>query len=276
MTRIKRIIEPSRSRSIHDSLRRIRMHVVLQSSVLMVCHGYNNQTHTHTHTHTERSCHNRRNASSLSMCSLLHHHQHHTISQVDSIATIRKHQSNDRHTTTLTASTKTKGNQHHTHKHTHTHTHIGDALGRFVATGSADTSIKLLDVERMKIYGQIKTPPAGAAPATPSEDGGVSHPVTRTFYDNTKPINDLDFHPTADVLVSCSRDCSIKFYDFKDTLKRAFRFLPVCTVHTLCLIASTTPTHIDCPICYSPINSMFAQSASILLEIIFWQEPSTV
>jgi hypothetical protein len=78
---------------------------------------------TTRHTHTERSCHNRRNASSLSMCSLLHHHQHHTISQVDSIATIRKHQSNDRHTTTLTASTKTKGNQHHTHTQTHTHTH---------------------------------------------------------------------------------------------------------------------------------------------------------
>lgn len=91
--------------------------------------------------------------------------------------------------------------------------------GRYVATGSADTSIKLLDVERMKSQG-VKS-------ASGADEGGIAHPVVRTFYDHTQPINDLDFHPSADVLVSCSMDCTIKFYDFKDTLKRAFRIIPV-------------------------------------------------
>ncbi|KAL2639710.1 hypothetical protein AAZV13_06G184900 [Glycine max] len=57
------------------------------------------------------------------------------------------------------------------------------ADGRFVATGSADTSIKLFEVSKIK---QMLLPEA--------KDGPV-RPVIRTYYDHIQPINDLDFHP---------------------------------------------------------------------------------
>jgi cleavage stimulation factor subunit 1 len=89
--------------------------------------------------------------------------------------------------------------------------------GQLVATGSADTSIKLLDVSKMKNFNNQKTEPA--------DQYGSSHPVIRTFYDHTQPISDLDFHPYSPILISCSRDCSLKFFDFKSSVKRAFRFI---------------------------------------------------
>jgi len=68
------------------------------------------------------------------------------------------------------------------------------------------------------------------------EDFAGARPVTRTFYDHTQAINDLDFHPVAPILISCSKDCSIKFYDHsQSTVKRAFRYLQdthnVRTIH---------------------------------------------
>lgn len=47
-----------------------------------------------------------------------------------------------------------------------------------MATGSADTSIKLLDVEKMKQYNQNKS--------EMGDDFSPSRPVTRTFYDHTQ------------------------------------------------------------------------------------------
>lgn len=86
--------------------------------------------------------------------------------------------------------------------------------GRFVATGSADTSIKLFEVMKIK---QMMLPD--------STDGPV-RPVTRTFYDHIQPINDLDFHPQNTVLISGGKDHTIKFFDFsKATAKRAFRVI---------------------------------------------------
>ncbi|XP_062170792.1 cleavage stimulation factor subunit 50 isoform X1 [Alnus glutinosa] len=86
--------------------------------------------------------------------------------------------------------------------------------GRFVATGSADTSIKLFEVAKIK---QMLLPDA--------RDGHV-RPVIRTFYDHIQPINDLDFHPQNTVLISGAKDHTIKFFDFsKMTAKRAFRVI---------------------------------------------------
>ncbi|XP_038687760.1 cleavage stimulation factor subunit 50 isoform X2 [Tripterygium wilfordii] len=86
--------------------------------------------------------------------------------------------------------------------------------GRFVATGSADTSIKLFEISKVK---QMMLPDTKDAPV---------RPVIRTFYDHIQPINDLDFHPHNTILISGAKDHTIKFFDFsKATAKRAFRFL---------------------------------------------------
>ncbi|MBA0604514.1 hypothetical protein Godav_017169 [Gossypium davidsonii] len=86
--------------------------------------------------------------------------------------------------------------------------------GKFVATGSADTSIKLFEISKIK---QMMLPD--------SKEGPV-RPVIRTFYDHVQPINDLDFHPQSTVLISGAKDNTIKFFDFsKATAKRAFRVI---------------------------------------------------
>ncbi|KAH9722256.1 cleavage stimulation factor subunit 50 [Citrus sinensis] len=76
--------------------------------------------------------------------------------------------------------------------------------GRFIATGSADTSIKLFEVAKIK---QMMLPDSTDGPVRP-------------------PINDLDFHPQNTVLISGGKDHTIKFFDFsKATAKRAFRVI---------------------------------------------------
>eukprot|EP01018_Ginkgo_biloba_P003318 Gb_39888 [translate_table: standard] len=88
--------------------------------------------------------------------------------------------------------------------------------GRLVATGSADTSIKLFEIAKVR---QMMMPDASA------RDGPI-RPVIRTFYDHMQPINDLDFHPQSAVLISGAKDHTIKFFDFaKTAAKRAFRVI---------------------------------------------------
>jgi len=85
--------------------------------------------------------------------------------------------------------------------------------GHLVATGSEDNSIKLLDVHKMVSFNDAKN--KGEDPP---------RPAIRTFYDHTMAVNDLAFHPYQNLLVSASRDQSIKFFDTRATTKRAFRF----------------------------------------------------
>jgi len=51
-------------------------------------------------------------------------------------------------------------------------------LGSLVATGSSDTSIKLIDVEKMKTFSQTKD--------QGNDEFSAARPVTRTFYDHTQ------------------------------------------------------------------------------------------
>ncbi|KAM0979947.1 hypothetical protein ACFX13_015995 [Malus domestica] len=87
--------------------------------------------------------------------------------------------------------------------------------GKFLATGSSNTSIKLFVVSKIK---QMMLPEA--------RDGPV-RPVIHTFYDHLK--KGLDFHPHNTVLISVPKDQTIKFFDFyKMTAKRAFRASRFC------------------------------------------------
>ncbi|XP_049848290.1 cleavage stimulation factor subunit 1-like [Schistocerca gregaria] len=89
--------------------------------------------------------------------------------------------------------------------------------GRYSATGSQDTSIKLLDVSKIK-DAQVNR--------LEEEDGNTNvRAVIRTFYGHTQSVNDLDFHPSRPLLASASRDCTIKFFDLQSSNKRAKRDL---------------------------------------------------
>ncbi|ONI08908.1 hypothetical protein PRUPE_5G207700 [Prunus persica] len=99
--------------------------------------------------------------------------------------------------------------------------------GKFVATGSSDTSIKLFEVAKIK---QMMLPDARDA-----RDGPV-RPVIRTFYDHLQPINDLDFHPQNTVLISGSKDNTIN-----KTCLHAPLILPFLV---LCCFFSSSPSNI--------------------------------
>ncbi|KAJ1863142.1 hypothetical protein LPJ73_000593 [Coemansia sp. RSA 2703] len=72
--------------------------------------------------------------------------------------------------------------------------------GQYIATGSVDTSLKLIEVDR------VQNPASGTARR---ED----KPVIRTLYNHEAEITGLDFHPNGLVLASCSTDHTIKLFD---------------------------------------------------------------
>lgn len=81
-----------------------------------------------------------------------------------------------------------------------------------MATGSDDTSIRMLDVERMT-----------AQTAIGHHD---AHPVIRTLYDHSSAVMGLDFHPTVAVLASGSADMTVKFFDYsKPSVKKSYRMI---------------------------------------------------
>ncbi|RXH77419.1 hypothetical protein DVH24_023693 [Malus domestica] len=111
--------------------------------------------------------------------------------------------------------------------------------GKFVATGSSNTSIKLFVVSKIK---QMMLPEA--------RDGPV-RPVIHTFYDHLK--TGLDFHPHNTVLISVPKDQTIKFFDFyKMTAKRAFR---ASRMHTRCVQYVFILLEIFFLLCYLSANA---------------------
>jgi len=87
--------------------------------------------------------------------------------------------------------------------------------GQLVATGSVDTSIKVLSVERML---------AKSSDVEITELQG--HPVIRTLYDHTEEVTCLEFHPKEQILVSGSRDFTVRLFDYSRTsVKKAYRVI---------------------------------------------------
>ncbi len=89
--------------------------------------------------------------------------------------------------------------------------------GSLVATGSVDSSIKVLDVDRMLAKSSMESLASGTKPIDPG-----SHPVIRTLYDHYEEVTCLDFHPNAPLLASGSRDFTVKIFDYsKASAKKA-------------------------------------------------------
>ncbi|KAJ3260616.1 hypothetical protein HK103_000226 [Boothiomyces macroporosus] len=90
--------------------------------------------------------------------------------------------------------------------------------GAYVATGSHDTSLKVLDAHLI---------------ARKTRGDGDEKKVLKTLYDHTGPVNEVVFHPNGAVLASCAGtlkvtldDYKIKFFDLqKQNSKRGFRYL---------------------------------------------------
>ncbi|CAB4054940.1 CSTF1 [Lepeophtheirus salmonis] len=87
--------------------------------------------------------------------------------------------------------------------------------GQLCATGSADASIKVLDVDRMLAKSN------NDIPVSKQSEG---HPVIRTLYDHVDEVTCLEFHPKETILASGSKDNTIKLFDYsKASAKKACR-----------------------------------------------------
>lgn len=142
--------------------------------------------------------------------------------------------------------------------------------GRLIATGSADASIKILDVERMiskstshsanqqqsdnqlhseNSQGQLLLNSNLDQDSSNGHDmmesghhgqgfslsqqqqNHSAHPVIRTLYDHSEEVTYLEFHPTAPVLASASQDMTIKFYDYmRANAKRAHKTIQEASI----------------------------------------------
>jgi len=98
--------------------------------------------------------------------------------------------------------------------------------GSLFATGSEDSSIKILDVD--KIVGRSKQDLAEGS-------SDVHHPVIRTLYDHVSDVTAVAFHPREQVIISGSRDLTMKIFDYSKTaVKRAMRTIyEVAPIHAL-------------------------------------------
>ncbi|XP_057305123.1 cleavage stimulation factor subunit 1-like [Hydractinia symbiolongicarpus] len=96
--------------------------------------------------------------------------------------------------------------------------------GRLCATGSVDTSIKIIDISRM--LAKAAQSQAERQAERDADDGGgmKNHPVVRTMYDHDLAVNVIAFHPTTSVLVSGGEDRKVNLFDYtKSTVKKAYK-----------------------------------------------------
>ncbi|RNA37021.1 cleavage stimulation factor subunit 1 [Brachionus plicatilis] len=98
-----------------------------------------------------------------------------------------------------------------------------DPQGTVIATGSVDASIKILDIERMLAKSSLTHDQILTSDQT-GQLSAENHPVIRTLYDHADEITTLAFHPFEPILVSGSRDYTVKFFEYaKPSTKKAFK-----------------------------------------------------
>ena len=86
--------------------------------------------------------------------------------------------------------------------------------GRLCASGSTDTSIKIMDASRMRMFGLVSGSARSLRPLgrdQPQTD--ELRPVIRTYYDHVGTVTSLAFHPRQPVLYSGSVDKTVKIFD---------------------------------------------------------------
>lgn len=86
--------------------------------------------------------------------------------------------------------------------------------GRLCASGSTDTSIKIMDASRMRMFGLVSGSARSLRPLgrdQPQND--ELRPVIRTYYDHVGTVSSLAFHPRQPVLYSGSVDKTVKIFD---------------------------------------------------------------
>ena len=129
--------------------------------------------------------------------------------------------------------------------------------GRFIATGSSDTSLKVLDVSRLngnKIEGSDGVFPFGllALIVKAKHTFVAEKPVIRTYYDHLEAVRAVAFHPNGLVLASAGYDGAVKFFDLsRPTIKKGFRTmqvrLPTQYSLFLCQLTYSLPSRIYTP-----------------------------
>lgn len=66
----------------------------------------------------------------------------------------------------------------------------------------------------------------------PSRGEQQGHPVIRTLYDHMEEVTCLEFHPKEPILVSGSKDNTIKMFDIsKASVKKAFKTITVISTN---------------------------------------------
>ncbi|KAF4663732.1 cleavage stimulation factor, 3' pre-RNA, subunit 1 [Perkinsus olseni] len=82
--------------------------------------------------------------------------------------------------------------------------------GRLCASGSTDTSIKVLETAKMRMHA-VAGGDATLLRAGERDDG--LRPVVRTYYDHVGTVTSVSFHPRQPILFSGSYDKTLKVYD---------------------------------------------------------------
>ena len=99
--------------------------------------------------------------------------------------------------------------------------------GKYICTGSEDNSIKLLDVEKMKVFNHL---------SKDSDKHSKSyHPVIKTYYRHNDRVNDIDFHPIQSLFCSASNDKTIQMFDISSSGKQAYKTFNV-SLHFVLLL----------------------------------------
>lgn len=88
--------------------------------------------------------------------------------------------------------------------------------GKLAATGGAGATIKLLDVGKMHYSVLLKH-----TKKSDKADHGITRPVIRSYHDHEDKVNDLDFHPGGEYLLSGGADGLILYWNIHKNVKRS-------------------------------------------------------